>query len=292
MISFNTSAMATTAATATTYLTSIRNQLSSLSLSFSIIQPLPPLLSLLPGRPSTLLLTSLLTLFLIYRIHRYRRLSHIPGPFLAGITSLWATYHHWKCDIHLVNLELTLKYGPIVRIGPNDVICTDTSEIQRITHFRSGWRKDKWYRLGRMTPGVDSIFSTLDPELRREKKKKIMPAYAGKGVDSFEDSIDRGAKAFVDAMNKFADSGEKFDMARQVHFCALDTLGEAVYSTPMGYLENNKDLGNFLKINEKILPIMLLLSSYSGIFGLMHHWPLSYFMPREGDAVGTGAIMK
>ncbi|KAK0648973.1 cytochrome P450 [Cercophora newfieldiana] len=139
-----------------------------------------------------------------------------------------------------------------------------------------------------MTPGVDSIFSTLDPNLRREMKRKVAPAYAGKGIDSFEGSVDRGTAGFLQAMQRFADRN---DLPRQVHFFTLDTLGEVVYSRPMGYLENNKDMGNLLKINEKILPIMVLLSSYPDIFGMMHYWPLSLLMPREGDGVGAGAIM-
>ncbi|KAK0611729.1 cytochrome P450 [Immersiella caudata] len=278
------------AASASTYLTSLGQNATrtahNLNLNFSLPFALPTSIS-----PTYLLLSLLLLSRLALRVHRWYRLSHIPGPFLAGWTSLWNTYHNWNCDVHTTFLALTLKYGPLVRIGPNEVICTDVDEILRITHFKSGWRKDKWYKLGQMTPGVDSVFSTLDPELRREKKRKIMPAYAGKGVDSFEDSVDRGTSSLLRSMNKFAESGEPIDMSRQAHFFTLDTLGEVVYSTPMGYLKNNRDMGNFLKINEKILPIMLLLSSYESIFGLMHYWPLKYLMPREGDGVGAGAIM-
>ncbi|KAK4445614.1 cytochrome P450 [Podospora aff. communis PSN243] len=281
------------AASASTYLTSLGQNAtrSAHNLTFNLPFNFPILSSLPSISPTYLLLALLLFYRLTLRIHRWYRLSHIPGPPLAGWTSLWNTYHNWKCDVPMTLLALTQKYGPVVRIGPNELICTDVDELLRITHFKSGWRKDRWYRLGRMMPGMDSVFSTLDPELRREKKRKIMPAYAGKGVDSFEDSVDRGTSSFIRAMQKFADSGEAVDMARQTHFFSLDTLGEVAYSTPMGYLKNNRDMGNFLKINEKILPIMLLLSSYDGIFGLMHYWPLKYLMPREGDGVGAGAIM-
>ncbi len=48
--------------------------------------------------------------------------------------------------------------------------------LHRISSFKSGYRKDEWYKIGRMDPHVDSVFSTLDPELRRERKKRIAPA--------------------------------------------------------------------------------------------------------------------
>jgi len=116
--------------------------------------------------------------------------------------------------------------------------------------------------------------------------------YAGKGVDSFEDSVDRGTAGFLKAIGRYADTGKAFDVGTQIHFATLDMLGEVAYGTPLGYLKNNKDMGNFLKINKAILPIMHIFSNYSRIFAMLHHWPLNRFMPREGDGVGAGAVMR
>jgi len=144
-----------------------------------------------------------------------------------------------------------------------------------------------------MKPGVDSVFTTIDPEERREKKRKITPAYAGKGTDSFEEGIDRGVEGLLESIQtRYADKeGVAMDLTRQLHYAALDTLGEVAYSTPLGFLKNNRDMGNFIQINDKILPIMFILSEYTSFFKMMHHWPFSYLLPREGDAVGAGAVL-
>lgn len=56
----------------------------------------------------------------IYRLYAHP-LRKVPGPFFARITEIWRTVHYfrgtWFDDI----LELHRKYGPVVRISPNEV---------------------------------------------------------------------------------------------------------------------------------------------------------------------------
>jgi len=179
MISLSTTASAM-AASASNYITSLGQSSSPGDFKlYSHLEPFTPTWAKAPPKLSTALPFAILALLLlrsiVARVQRWNRFRHIPGPFLAGWTSLWSTYHHWKQDVHLLHKELTKKYGPLVRTGPRDLICSDVDELLRIQTFKSPWRKDEWYLLGRMTPGIDSIFSTLDPELRRKKKRKITP---------------------------------------------------------------------------------------------------------------------
>ena len=81
------------------------------------------------------------------------------------------------------------------------------------------------------------------------------------------------------------------DLARQIHYAALDTLGEVAYSQQLGFLEHDRDQSNFLKINEQMLSAVLMVSNYDWFFPILHHWPLSYLLPRAGDSAGFGAIM-
>ena len=74
--------------------------------------------------------------------------------------------------------------GPLVRIGPNDVVCADVEELYRIQGVKSGYVKNKWYELGRMSRDSDIVFSTHDPEMRRAKKKKLAP-----GVSQLSSSL-------------------------------------------------------------------------------------------------------
>jgi hypothetical protein len=118
-----------------------------------------------------LLLTNVLHRFL-----RWRRLRHVPGPPLAGWTSLWLTRRYLNSEILNEVRGLTAKYGPVVRVGPNKVICSDIDALYKISNVRSLYKKDEWYSVSRISRRGDHILTLLDPEARRERKKFIAPA--------------------------------------------------------------------------------------------------------------------
>lgn len=64
--------------------------------------------------------TALLLAVVVYRLFLHP-LSRIPGPRLAAVTNCWLAYH--VRNGHMLRLGKTLhnKYGPAVRVGPNEV---------------------------------------------------------------------------------------------------------------------------------------------------------------------------
>lgn len=67
----------------------------------------------------------------IYRLY-FHPLARVPGPRLAAITRLWYAYHVKKSRFLLKGRELHDKYGPVVRIGPNEVEFDSKEAFQAI----------------------------------------------------------------------------------------------------------------------------------------------------------------
>ena len=59
-------------------------------------------------------------------------LRDIPGPFLARFTRLWYFFAIYKGDFELANIGLHKKYGPIVRIAPNEYSIDDFEAAKTI----------------------------------------------------------------------------------------------------------------------------------------------------------------
>ncbi len=140
---------------------------------------LPSSLSFPSLSPATIALTLLGLILLrnvVTRIRRWHRLRHIPGPAICGWTSLWLTWQYKKGTIQYIIVQLSEKYGPLVRIGPNEVVCVNLDQLLRITSAKSRYTKDDWYILGRTNPPMDNAFSTTDPELRKRKLRITLPA--------------------------------------------------------------------------------------------------------------------
>lgn len=48
-------------------------------------------------------------------------LSRVPGPWLASLSNIWYAYHVRNGLVAQLATTLHHKYGPVVRVGPNEV---------------------------------------------------------------------------------------------------------------------------------------------------------------------------
>ena len=61
-----------------------------------------------------------------------------------------------------------------MRIGPNQLLCSDPDALRKIMAVRSGYTKSDWYVAGRLEPNHESLISITDVELRKERRAKLV----------------------------------------------------------------------------------------------------------------------
>lgn len=71
----------------------------------------------------------------------WRRLRHIPGPFLASITNFQRAQWVTTKRAHLILQDVHEKYGEVVRIGPNTVVFSNPEVIPTVYTARTGFPK-------------------------------------------------------------------------------------------------------------------------------------------------------
>ena len=71
-------------------------------------------------------------------LHPY---SKIPGPFLASFSKLWVTRRYFRGSWHDDVLELHRRYGPVVRITPDQVSFVDRNALKTLYGHGSGTKK-------------------------------------------------------------------------------------------------------------------------------------------------------
>lgn len=77
----------------------------------------------------TILVLGITYVFYICEVTPLRR---IPGPFLASITKLWIFHKQRGFQRQQVDIDLHQKYGPIVRIGPNEIMVSSPKSLRTI----------------------------------------------------------------------------------------------------------------------------------------------------------------
>lgn len=63
-----------------------------------------------------------------------------------------------------------------MRIGPNELLCTDPDALRRMSAIRSPYTKGDFYDSGRITPGVDNVVSIRDEDEHKAMRAKMAPA--------------------------------------------------------------------------------------------------------------------
>ncbi|KAJ9642786.1 hypothetical protein H2204_002434 [Knufia peltigerae] len=231
----------------------------------------------LPHSPTTWLATILVLIALYLASNRYQRgLSKIPGPWIRSISTLprmWAIYatHSQEYDI-----ELHEKYGKIVRVAPNILSISDTSEINQLYGITTKFTKSGFYSLaevydtsGRLFPDP---FILKDKEMHSKMKRSAANAYSLNALIQMEPYVDEVLAALVKKLDSFAADGADCDIGEISKDYAMD----AVTSITFGKNFNYVDRGDHLRFYKGLDT----MTDYMAIFGQVP-WVHAYLLKNQ-----------
>ncbi|RDW79808.1 hypothetical protein BP6252_04446 [Coleophoma cylindrospora] len=186
-------------------------------------------------------------LFILISTNLIRRLrspvASIPGPLYTKFTSLWLMRQEFIANRRPYIHQLHEKYGPVVRLGPNEVSFSSGEAIKEIyASGGSGYDKTEFYTLFKQF-GVRTMFSTLVKGDHSQKKRYIAGQYANTNImrPQVMSGIQDRADVFVQQCRNSA--GMSTDAYVSLHCYALDCATHHLFH-PHGThsLEREEDL--------------------------------------------------
>lgn len=163
----------------------------------------------------------------IYRIY-FHPLSHIPGPILPKATSLWLHYHAYIGDEASAIHRLHAKYGPYVRVSPNEVDIGDADAVQPIYVAKGGFMKAPCYANFDID-GHKSIFSTTNPEYRAPRAKAVAPMFSTKSLRENQDAIAGCVDRMVKRLSEEARSKKPVNVLNLTRALAVDAVSTHLF---------------------------------------------------------------
>jgi len=142
-------------------------------------------------------------------------LKHIPGPYWASISRLWMVHHVRRGDMDIVQRGLHEKYGPLVRIGPDEIACAAPEAISKIYPASKPLAKQHGFYTVWQNKSFSKYpdnFSNTDERLHSERRRIVNNVYSMSTILSLEPYIDDCSRLFVKRMDEFADSGAVIDL--------------------------------------------------------------------------------
>ncbi|KAH7303982.1 cytochrome P450 [Stachybotrys elegans] len=234
-------------------------------------------------------------IFLLDTIRAWLPLRHVPGPFWAGFSKYWMIRASLRGEQPYAIQEANEKYGSLVRIGPNTLATDDPELLRRMMAVHSNYSRGPWYNALRFEPGKDNLFSMRDDDAHMVLRRKMAPGYSGKENISMERTVDTHIARLVDLLEaKYLSTSEEyrpFDFAQKIQFFTLDVISDLAFGQPFGYVEQDDDVFDFIKITRSFFPITLVMANVPSVVSLLHSRLFRGMLPKESDKIGFGAFI-
>ncbi|KAJ9615092.1 hypothetical protein H2200_001166 [Cladophialophora chaetospira] len=244
----------------------------------------------IPATKPAIVNAVLLLLVVAYGIswfRSWRRLSHIPGPRGWGWSIIPWLRLHTRADLFDQFYDLTSAYGPLVRVGPNTLICSDPDVLRRLSAPRSPYKRSDWYFAMRLNPGHDNIFSTRDETRHEALRRKMAAGYSGKENVSLEHDINTCLLELIDLIErKYLSTGGNIlpmDLARKIQFFTSDIMSQIAFDYKFHDLEHDLDRWGYLAEIEALFPNITWTATVPGFLKFMTKLGLLQKLAAVGD---------
>ncbi|KAJ4294347.1 hypothetical protein N0V90_008037 [Kalmusia sp. IMI 367209] len=154
------------------------------------------------------------------------------------------------------------KYGPIIRIAPNEVAVADPTAVSKIYPLQKPNQKTDWYTAWRPST-LDSrtdLFTELDEKTHTAYRRIVGSAYGLTSVLKNEESIDAVLTLFLKRVGEFADRKEAFDFGKWLEMFAFENVGTCIFGKQFGFLEKKEDHGGYINAVHTATPFLGIIT--------------------------------
>ncbi|KAK6996685.1 cytochrome P450 [Favolaschia claudopus] len=150
-------------------------------------------------------------------------LRKIPGPWLAARTRWYRAYFDLIRDGgYLKHLQwLHTQYGPVVRVGPNEVHFSDPEVYDTIYGHRSTFTKDPFI-YGAFKQDLSS-FGFQNPHEARKRREMLSPLFSRRAILKLEHAVQTRVSELVTRLNT-CDSSIPCNLSMAFRSATLDII--------------------------------------------------------------------
>jgi len=184
----------------------------------------------------------------VYRFY-FHPLAKFPGPKLAAITTwyefYWDVVKDGKFTFHIYDLHK--KYGPIIRISPNELHIHDPDYFDQL-YARSG-RRDKYSYISSRFGYPNDAFFTAPHDLHKVRRKAISPFFSSAKISEFHPVILSKIDKLCRKIYLHQEYGQVLPLSKCWFALTTDIITEYAFAKSYDHLESEefKDTDSFHK---------------------------------------------
>ncbi|EOD48095.1 putative cytochrome p450 protein [Neofusicoccum parvum UCRNP2] len=168
-------------------------------------------------------------------------LRKYPGPWYARATIFWSQYHSFKGDLTFHVHAFHQKYGPVVRVAPNELVYTDPQAWKDIYGHRNGVPENEKDPANNADPDPAHLSIIRADRQHHSKLRRLLShAFSEKSMQSQEPVIKSYIDLLIERLRKTAEKGDPqgTDIVRWYNFTTFDIIGHLAFAESFGCLAN------------------------------------------------------
>ncbi|KAG6357388.1 hypothetical protein INS49_013265 [Diaporthe citri] len=190
------------------------------------------------GQPlGQLLLWGLVLITVSYTVKRLvnawrHPLSRFPGPFLAGLSDFSHCRRFLGGRQPYEILKLHEKYGPVVRVAPNELSFNTAQSWRDIYEKKKGhatFIKSDFYDGGNFAAEAHSIVSVRDPDEHANMRRYLRDAFSDRSLREQEYLISEVIDRFVERIGEEGKDKAGIDIVRWFNLATFDIIGSLAF---------------------------------------------------------------
>ncbi|KAI8633016.1 cytochrome P450 [Xylariaceae sp. FL1651] len=218
-------------------------------------------------------------------------LSNFPGPPIAKLTNAYGAYYVVRNCMHLAMYRDHLRYGPVVRHGPNRLVFNTATAMHDI-YANPNINKGIAYSYVTAPGQNPNMWATLDRNAHRRKRKLVAPVVSDRSMRVFQPVMSEQVDIFLQQLLRCSQRAEVVNMTRQCERLAVDIIGQLAFGFPLKLQTEatNQVIPNALKAMSTTLSLYMawpITSVISPLIGWLGRKELAEFQRILGHMIAS-----
>ncbi|KAH9897354.1 cytochrome P450 ClCP1 [Xylariomycetidae sp. FL2044] len=212
-------------------------------------------------------------------------LRSFPGPLSHKISRVPGVYHNYHGTLPYHITSLHARYGPVVRISPNELAFADPQAWKDIYGHRHNGQEemtkdDNFYRI---EPSMPRNIITAPREEHSMLRRQLAHGFSERSMRGQEPIIGSYVDLLIRRLNENCNGGaEALNMREWLNWTTFDVIGDLCFGTPFGCLEKT-DYHPWVKL----ITGSIRESSYVRSIKILGFGRLAAWLVRRAGAAGS-----
>lgn len=177
--------------------------------------------------------------WVIYNLS-FHPLSKFPGPRLWAISTIPYIRNFTAGECHFTILEMHKKYGPIVRVGPNDLSLNHPDGMKALRGHRKSGTGENSKEPVAASFNADNVIGA-NRENHQRYRRTLAHGFSQHSMMAQQPIIRVYVDKLMKGLHAASDNGTKpVDIATWYNFTTFDVIGDLAFGEPFGCLDTGK----------------------------------------------------